>query len=100
MAGATDGSCIPGQDPGSDICYRRITGLDPLARYDVNKNGVLDLGDWAMLSGAFDTTSFLELYDFNEDGAISKLEDGKLWVQACAVFKAQTGASITCPTLR
>src|SRR5690606_7796591 len=43
MYGQAEGACIPGQPAGSDICYRRITGLNPLARYDVNKNGVLDL---------------------------------------------------------
>jgi hypothetical protein len=101
MEGATDGSCIPGQPGGSDICYRRITGLEPLARYDVNKNGVLDLNDWAMLNGAFDTTTFLELYDFNEDGVIDKLEDGRLWLDACKVFVAQYPASgLVCPTVK
>lgn len=67
----------------------------------MNKNGVLDLNDWAMLSGAFDTSKFLELYDFNGDGEINKPEDGKLWVDACNVFKAQNPAvSLVCPTLK
>jgi hypothetical protein len=97
--GATDGPCVPGQDPGSDICYRRITGLNPLARYDINQNGFLDLSDWAMLQAAYGTIN--PIYDFNEDGAVNKLEDGWLWVEACKVFNAQYPASaITCPTLK
>ncbi len=97
MEGETDGPCIPGQDPGSDICYRRITGLQPLARYDVNANGVLDLNDWGLLAAAFGTTT--PLYDFNEDGEVNPKEDGWLWIEACKAFNAQYPASaITCPT--
>ena len=72
--GGTVGACIPGQDPGSDICYRRITGLDPLDRYDTNGNGMLDAGD--------------ALEDFNEDGLVN-LVDQKLWDEAYAVWLAQ-----------
>jgi hypothetical protein len=72
--GETVGPCVPGQDPGSDICYRGIAGLDPLARYDTNDNGILDAGD--------------ALEDFNEDGLID-LVDQKLWEDAYAVWLAQ-----------
>jgi len=101
MFDQTAGACIPGQVAGSDICYRRITGLKPLARYDVNNNGVLDLDDWKLLNAAFgktDATS-LAIYDFNADREINKLEDGRLWLDACKVFVAQYPSSgLVCPT--
>ncbi len=99
MEGETDGPCIPGQDPGSDICYRRITGLNPLARYDVNTNGVLDLDDWTRVKAAGALTKTNPLFDFNEDGEVNKPEDGKLWLDACKVFVAQYPSSgLVCPT--
>lgn len=91
MYGQTDGACIPGQPAGSDICYRRITGLNPLARYDVNHNGVLDIADWNLFKAADGTSN--PLYDFNEDGAVVLKVDGKLWVDACKVFVAQNPTS-------
>ncbi len=99
MYGQTDGACIPGQPAGSDICYRRITGLNPLARYDVDHNGVLELADWSMLKAADGSTN--PLFDFNEDGAVNMLEDGKLWISACKVFVAQNPKStLDCTKLK
>lgn len=99
MEGETEGACVPGQDPGSDICYRRITGLNPLARYDVNLNGVLDLTDWTQLQAAYGTVN--ARFDFNDDGEVNKLEDGKLWIEACKVYATQNPSTpLTCPILK
>jgi hypothetical protein len=84
--GAISGACIPGQDPGSDICYRRITGLDPLARYDTNHDGILTLADRPV-----NTVSTDPLYDMNEDGLVN-LVDLKLWDDAYAVYLLQNPA--------
>lgn len=95
--GGTDGPCIPGQDPGSDICFRRITGLDPLARYDLDHDRDLDAADRTLLQAS--AGSLDPAFDLNEDGNVADITDVYLWDQACKVYAAQNSGAV-CPSTK
>jgi hypothetical protein len=74
------GACAPGQDPGSDVCFRKIEP-SPLARYDADADGSVDLDDEDALSDALKKSKD-DAFDYNEDGKVDKTVDQQLWIRA------------------
>jgi hypothetical protein len=94
--GATCGPCAPGQDPGSDVCYRRIDAIDPLARYDGDGDGDLDEVDKELLRAALRKND--PAFDYNEDGRVDVVVDMRLWEAAHAQYCQRPDAeSALCP---
>jgi len=90
------GPCAPGQDPGSDVCFRKIEGIDPLSRYnaDGDIDGVIDEADEALLAGAL--KKYDGALDFNEDGKVDKTVDEVLWEEARYQYCLRPDA-VNCP---
>jgi hypothetical protein len=80
----TCGPCTPGQDRGSDVCYRRIDAINPLARYDADGDGDLDQVDRAMLQKGLKKND--PAFDYNEDGKVDRVVDVRLWESALAEY--------------
>jgi hypothetical protein len=92
----TCGPCTPGQDPGSDVCYRRIDAIDPLARYDADGDGDLDAEDQNLLRKALRKND--PAFDYNEDGTVDVVVDVRLWEAALGQYcKRPDAESSLCP---
>jgi hypothetical protein len=95
--GELDGPCAPGAGGGSDICMRKIEVADPLADYDVDGDGDLDLGDVTSVQAAVRCQTMGgdgcgASADVSGDGVVDFV-DLKLVGAAAKVYQAQKAAA-------